>query len=298
MGETAFRNGAARMPDAGDEDYDGMMDAGRSLRAGKWNRFKWILVLTNTILTAYSLAGLVACLMTVLNAWPLADVVRVSNSLELGFSLAASLLALFTSLIGWMGLLLNNRAFLAVYTLFCWVTFAVLVVPGYLTYRRLTFNLEGKINAQWSHELGWEGRLRVQDQLSCCGYFSPFVEASVSQACYARSILPGCKHAYLEFQRLALTRWYTIVFLVVPAQILIMVAALLCSNHVTYRFGKGMMPKQYRLDHTSMAYIMGQHAGQLAAQYEPPTEGTEVILKSGFSASPSKPGSLLSYMSY
>lgn len=56
-------------------------------------------------------------------------------------------------------------------------------------------------------------------------------------------------------------------FSVVPLHIGIMVAALLCSNHVTYRFGKGMMPKAYRLSLNSMAVIMDSYAQQLAEQY-------------------------------
>jgi hypothetical protein len=46
-----------------------------------------------------------------------------------------------------------------------------------------------------------------------------------------------------------------------------MIAALLCGNHVTYRFGKGMMPKAYRLNADSMAVIMDNYASQLAEQY-------------------------------
>lgn len=50
---------------------------------------------------------------------------------------------------------------------------------------------------------------------------------------------------------------------------LIILAALLCSNHITYRFGKGLTPKQYRLDMRSMAVIMDEYASQIAAQYGP-----------------------------
>jgi hypothetical protein len=39
-----------------------------------------------------------------------------------------------------------------------------------------------------------------------------------------------------------------------------MIAALLCSNHITYRFGKGLTPKQYRLDVGTMAVIMDEYA--------------------------------------
>lgn len=165
-----------------------------------------------------------------------------------------------TSLVGWSGILLNNRAFLAVYNLLLWVTFALLVVPGYVTYRRRAFNLEGKINSQWSRSLGTDGRLRIQNELECCGYFSPFTEATVSQTCYSRSTLPGCKGPYLKFERTALERWYIVVFGIVPFHIGILVTALLCANHVTYRFGKGMMPKAYRLSLNSMAVIMDNYA--------------------------------------
>jgi len=48
-------------------------------------------------------------------------------------------------------------------------------------------------------------------------------------------------------------------FSLVPSHLLIMTAGLF-SNHVTYRFGKWMMPKAYRLSMTSMAVIMDNYA--------------------------------------
>ena len=175
-------------------------------------------------------------------------------------STTAASIGILTALIGWAGILLNNRTFLGFYTLFCWITFAFLVIPGYLSYKRITFNLEGKVNAQWSRQLGVLGRLRIQNELQCCGYFSPFVEATVSQTCYARSQLPGCKGPYIRFQRFLLKRWYIASFGLVPVQLGTIIVALLCSNHVTYRFGKGMMPKEYRLNQESMAIIMENYA--------------------------------------
>ncbi|KAI0789373.1 tetraspanin Tsp2, partial [Abortiporus biennis] len=272
-GREAFRSNEARMPGEGDDDYDGVSSGWFGGKEGKtrprlrWNRFKWILFCTNLLLTLYSLAGLIACLLIWFNVWNHADIVRVGNKTELIISTTAASLGVFTSLIGWSGILLNNRAFLAWYCLFTWFTFALLVTPGYITYKKRTFNLEGKINAQWSRDLGISGRLRVQNQLHCCGYFNPFVEAAASQTCYARSNLPGCKGPYLKFERNVLERWYTVVFSLVPAQLAVMVAGLLCSNHVTYRFGKGMMPKAYRLNMNSMAVIMDNYANQLAEQY-------------------------------
>jgi Tetraspanin family len=174
--------------------------------------------------------------------------------------MAAACLGVLTSLLGWAGILLNNRSFLAVYTLLLWCCFGLLIAPGYITYKTRTFNLEGKINRQWSQALDPTERLRIQNKLQCCGYYSPFVEATVSQTCYSRSLLPGCKAAIITFQRSTLERWYTIAFGLVPLQLGTMIAALLCSNHVTYRFGKGMMPKAYRLSPSSMAVIMENYA--------------------------------------
>ncbi|KAF8808260.1 hypothetical protein BYT27DRAFT_6553252 [Phlegmacium glaucopus] len=161
------------------------------------------------------------------------------------------------------GILLDNSSFLAWYTFLTWITFAFLVTPGYVTHKRLTFNLEGKINSQWSRTLDTSDRLRIQNELPCCGYFSPFVEATISQTCHARSILPGCKGPYLGFER-KLGIWIKAVFSLVPVQVLVLVAGLLCSNHITYRFGKGMMPEAYQLDIHTMAVIMDNYANQLA----------------------------------
>ncbi|EAU85773.1 tetraspanin Tsp2 [Coprinopsis cinerea okayama7 len=291
-GLDAFKAGEARMGGE-DEDAD-LYDTSRSTSSSfgkvmfwkkdkkrrqgssppkemRWNRFKWILFISNTVLTIYSFACLIVCLLLWFGAWQHADVVRVGNRTELIISTLASCMGLFTCLLGWAGILMNNRVFLAIYSFLLWITFIFLVIPGYLTYKRRTFNLEGKINAQWSRDLGPVGRITIQNSLSCCGYFSPYVEATVSQTCYSRSVLPGCKKAYIDFERDVLQKWYTVVFAIVPVHLVIMTAALLCSNHVTYRFGKGMMPKRYRLSLSSMALIMENYAQQLVERY-----GTDV----------------------
>ena len=211
-------------------------------------------------LTIYSLAALIFCLLTWFLVWNRADVVRVGNREELVVSTIAASVGIVTSLVGWAGILLNNRGFLAWYSFLLWVCFAFLVTPGYIAYKKRTFNLEGKVNSQWSQGLGAAGRLAIQNQLECCGYFSPFVLATVSQSCYARSILPGCKGLYMRYERIVLRRWFTVAFSLVPLHLFVMISALLCSNHVTYRFGKGMTPKAYRLDLGSMAALMDNYA--------------------------------------
>src|SRR5438309_2049463 len=97
---------------------------------------------------------MIVCLLTWFDVWSHADIIRTGNRPELVVSTVAASFGILTSLVGWAGILLNNRSFLAWYTFFCWVTFAFLVAPGYMTYRQRSFNLEGKINAQWSQQLG------------------------------------------------------------------------------------------------------------------------------------------------
>ncbi|KAF8985131.1 hypothetical protein BDQ17DRAFT_1377012 [Cyathus striatus] len=212
-------SGEARMPGAADEDYDGV---------GFGGAFKWVL-----FLTGYSLTALIVCLLIWFNVFTHADVIRVGNHPELVLSTIAASLGLFTCLIGWSGILLNNRTFLAWYTFLLWAVLAFL------------------INSQWSRNLGADGRLRIQNELECCGYYSPFVEATISQTCYSRAFCRG---------RETLRKWFTAAFALVPVHIGVILAGLLCSNHVTYRFGKGMMPE-------AMAVIMDNYASQLAEQY-------------------------------
>ncbi|KAF9648194.1 hypothetical protein BDM02DRAFT_3115856 [Thelephora ganbajun] len=282
-GRDAFKANEPRMPGASEEDYDGTQGVWFGHNSKKpvlrWTRFKWIMFVANIFLTIYSMVALIFCLLTWFLVWDRANVVRVGNTEELIVSTIAASLGVVTSLVGWAGILLNNRGFLAWYTFLLWICFAFLVAPGYITYRKRTFNLEGKLNRQWSQSIGAAGRLSIQNQLECCGYFSPFVLATVSQTCYARSILPGCKGLYMRYERIILRRWFTIAFALVPLHLFVMTSALLCSNHVTYRFGKGMTPKAYRLDLSSMAVIMDSYADQLVERYGNDV-ASEIIAKS------------------
>ena len=55
-----------------------------------------------------------------------------------------------------------------------------------------------------------------------------------------------------------------------------MVTALFCSNHVTYRCGKGMMPKAYRLNMNSMAVIMDNYAKYVSSSLKSTRAYTDV----------------------
>ena len=134
----------------------------------RWNKFKWILFVTNSFVCffssplynpyflksykfmVYSMVSLTVCLLIWFDIWKHADIIRPANTAELILSTITSCIGILTFLIGWASILLNNRSFLAWYIFLSWITFAFLVTPGYITYKRCTLNLEGKINAQWS----------------------------------------------------------------------------------------------------------------------------------------------------
>ncbi|KAF8905314.1 hypothetical protein CPB85DRAFT_1224749 [Mucidula mucida] len=272
-GVDAFSSGQSRIGDSDDSANDvyraltGKRRFGKRSHRPTWNRFKWTLVVANAALSVYCITCLVFLILTWFNALSHADIVRVGNRSELVVSTIAACLGILTALIGWAGIMMNHRAFLAVYTFLLWVVFAFILAPGYMCFKRRAMNLDGKINQEWSQGLGVHGRQRIQNELGCCGYYSPYVEASVSQTCYQRTVLPGCKSAYINFERNTLKRWYTISFSLVGPHMLVIVAGLLCSDHVTYRFGKGMAPKAYRLTTTDLSAIMNDYAEQLAKEY-------------------------------
>ena len=81
-----------------------------------------------------------------------------------------------------------------------------------------------------------------------CGTFPD--QATFSRKCYPRTALPGCKGKLYRYEMSALTTIYKVAFSLVFVHLFAIVASLLCSNHVNFTFGKGLTPRQYRLDMT------------------------------------------------
>ncbi|KAJ7721786.1 hypothetical protein B0H16DRAFT_1335095, partial [Mycena metata] len=208
-------------------------------------RFKEILFVANIFLPCYSLCALVFSLLTYFHTLKNARILLVANTSELALSTLAAAFALFVSLIGYPDILLNNRPFLAVYT-----AFGLLVVPGYITYKRRTLNLEAKVNQQWSQELGAAGRLTIREKALTRWYIVSFGPGArlCGVAFLSSFLLPVFLPPSLHLDSTSLfLRFLPRVILTNPN----MAAGLLCSNHVTYRFGKGMTHPEwnsFRLD--------------------------------------------------
>ncbi|PWN54302.1 hypothetical protein IE53DRAFT_308644, partial [Violaceomyces palustris] len=216
-------------------------------RKARWNAFKWTLFISVLSLFSYGLLGLIGALLTWARTWTRADVSVVADSDILIFLTLASFLCVFTSVVGLCGAMLNSRPILALYAFLLWPTLASMLVVGYTSYKRENLRLDRKLNMAWSRYYDDLDRLRLQNNLHCCGYYSPLHEATFSRNCYPRTSLPGCKGKLYRYEKEALRRLYSCVFGFVFLHLANIVIALLCSNHVNETFGKGLTPRAYRL---------------------------------------------------
>ncbi|KAF8315581.1 hypothetical protein DL93DRAFT_2057014, partial [Clavulina sp. PMI_390] len=159
----------------------------------------------------------------------------------------AGCITLLTSVIGGVGAILNSRPILALYNALLWPSFLATAAVGYSGYKRRTFDLSGKIDQAWTQFYGDQGRLVVQDTLKCCGLYNPLHQATLSPRCFSRSALPGCKRALIGFETHQLDLAALLAFMAVGLILVSIIVAVLCSNHVNQLFGKGLMPRHYRL---------------------------------------------------
>ncbi|OBZ71128.1 hypothetical protein A0H81_08479 [Grifola frondosa] len=216
-------------------------------QAGRWTIHKWCLILSVCTIFVYGIAGLVCAILTWFRAWPHADVMYVADNDILTLITLASAILLLTFLVGISGALLNSRPILAVYAVLLWPALIAILAIGYTAYKRYAFALDRKLNLAWSQWYTPLGRLIVQDSLRCCGFYSALHEATASTQCYPRTPLPGCKGKLFRFERQNLATVWAAAFALVPVHIANIIVSLLCANHVTRIFGKGITPKQYRL---------------------------------------------------
>ncbi|KAI1788875.1 hypothetical protein LXA43DRAFT_893982 [Ganoderma leucocontextum] len=217
-------------------------------RLDRWTPHKWCLVLSVCTLLVYGGAGLVCAILTWFGAWKGAEGMYVADYDLLVLLTLASSILLLAFLVGISGALLNSRPLLACYALLLWPAFLALLAVAYPAYKRHAYALDRKLSLAWSEYYTPRGRLAIQDALRCCGFLSALHAASPSPTCYPRTPLPGCKGALWRFERARLATLSGTLFALVPLHVLNIAVALLCANHVTRTFGKGITPKRYRLN--------------------------------------------------
>ncbi|KAI9457665.1 hypothetical protein F5148DRAFT_1277016 [Russula earlei] len=214
---------------------------------GQWTLHKWCLLASVTTVFLLGLTCLVVSLLTWFAAYPVAPVLLITDSPALVLLTFSSSLLLLASMVGITGTFLNSRPIIAVYVLLLFPSFLSFVSVGYVTYKKAHFSLDAKVSEAWHFWYSPGARTVLQGALGCCGWGGPLHGAAASGTCYTRSPLPGCHGPLVRFERDLLASVAGTVFSLVPIHLANIFVGLLCANHVTHRFGKGITPARYRL---------------------------------------------------
>ncbi|TDL19743.1 hypothetical protein BD410DRAFT_830183 [Rickenella mellea] len=226
---------------------------------GHWTTFKWLLVISVSSVFVYGTAALVFALLTWYQTWLGAEVMAIADNDILILITLSAILLILASLVGITGSLLPpsprhiHPPPLAGFYLGpqCWLR---CIPPIHILTRP---------QAQ-------PGLVTVVQQR--CAW------------CYPRSPLPGCKGPLLRAERLTLASVWQAAFALVPLHIANIGIALLCANHVTHRFGKGLMPRRYRLrveDVRADAHALLMHFADegKAARMPPPARAGSTYIR-------------------
>ncbi|KAF9112631.1 hypothetical protein BGX27_003019 [Mortierella sp. AM989] len=202
----------------------------------RWTKSKWILLLTTILLFLYSTAILVISVGYMTHKFELSAITMEFHSNLIYLALAGSIVGIACALIGLVGIFTENRMWLSLYTLLLWPGFALYVSVGYIAFRRAHSHLRAHVKDEWIKTYSRDQRLIVQRNLKCCGFQDASWYAEYDLRCFPMTVLPGCQHKYNLHEYHFLSTVWTIAFSIVPAQLFVMIAALLCSNHVDGMF--------------------------------------------------------------
>ncbi|KAG0210429.1 hypothetical protein BGX28_009338 [Mortierella sp. GBA30] len=197
-----------------------------------WTNSKWILLLSALLLLAYSGAAFAVSLGYILGHFEYSVVVVEFHGNLIYITLAGSIVGIISALVGLIGIFRENRIWLSWYSLMLWPVFALYLSVGYIAFRRAKNHLRAHLKDEWMHSYSREQRLLVQRNLKCCGYQDPTYYGEYDLRCFPMINLPGCMHKYNLYEDKLLTTCWTASFTLVPFQLFVMIAALLCSNHV------------------------------------------------------------------
>ncbi|KAH9014969.1 hypothetical protein EDB84DRAFT_1443619 [Lactarius hengduanensis] len=231
-------------------------------RVGQWTPHKWCLLASVITVFLLGLTFLVFSILTWFAAYPAAPVVLITDSPALILITFSSSLLLLASLVGVTG------------------TFSTLVrfLRSMHSCSFLRLSLSSRRHSLSMPEQARRGtsgtpagaRTVLQGALGCCGWSNPLHAAVASGTCYPRSPLPGCHGPLVRLEHDVLTSAWGTVFSLVPLHLANILVGLLCANHVTHRFGKGITPPRYRLtvdDILSMGPVDQKKAGLLPSPF-------------------------------
>lgn len=80
--------------------------------------------------------------------------------------MAVAPFGIFVALVGFVGILSQNRKVLSIYTILLWPLFGLITAVGYICYRRLHVSLYQKLKFSWINEYSRDDRLVIQNAVS------------------------------------------------------------------------------------------------------------------------------------
>ncbi|KAK9708710.1 hypothetical protein K7432_009488 [Basidiobolus ranarum] len=228
--------------------YDSLNPVKIPKKPKKWTSSKWILLLSNTILMAMGLVGLILSLLTWYKLYIRAEVVLIISRSTVILVTAVSSCGIAISTIGYFGIFFNSRKILTIYAVLLWPMMGGIASIGYVTYRYSLWDLEGKLRSSWNHEgFSVEDRRRIQANLHCCGFDSindgSEVSSNKCRAGYLTTKLYGCRYKLFKLVGTYLKNTYITAFSFLIPHLFVLFSSLLFSNHITDKFGTEPAPK-------------------------------------------------------
>ncbi|ORX96048.1 hypothetical protein K493DRAFT_218169 [Basidiobolus meristosporus CBS 931.73] len=227
--------------------YDSLNPIKIPKKPKKWTAFKWVLLLTNTVLMCMGIVGMVLSVLTWYKLYIRAAVVLVVSRGTVILITTVSSCAIAVALLGYCGIFFNSRRILTVYSILLWPLMGGLASIGYVTFKFSQWNLEDKLRSNWKHEVySVDDRMRIQANLHCCGFDLPNDGSEViTNKCHSDTKVKmyGCRYKLFRMVDTYLTNTYITAFSFLVPHVFILFASLLCSNHITENFGTEPAPK-------------------------------------------------------
>ncbi|KAK9721876.1 hypothetical protein K7432_003105 [Basidiobolus ranarum] len=224
--------------------YDSLNPIKIPKKPKKWTPSKWILLFSNTVLMAMGIVGLVLSLSTWYKLYLRAEVVLIVSHSTVILLTTVSSCAVAIAIMGYFGVFFNNRKILTIYTVLLWPMMGGIASIGYVTYKFSLWHLQSKLDHRWS-DYSQEEIRHLQANLHCCGFENTNDRAEITNKCNPGGLtkLSGCRYKLTNFVANTLKITYITAFSFLIPHLFVLFSALLCSNHITEKFGTEPAPK-------------------------------------------------------
>lgn len=219
-----------------DEDWESAkMQNTKNLR--RFGRSKLMYLVADALWTLAGTALFIFAMFTYTETYAEAAFIKMGASIYVHAMTSLSLCMVITGLMGFFGLLMHRKVWLATQLVSIVAVMVGLLVLGYITHRAYQQETKGVGNL-WT-QLSTSDQTLLQDTFGCCGGLSPFdaPQPSTPQCRMALSnetapIISGCLMHFGSIIQPALQAFSTVSFALVPLAVLLLSVGILSAHHV------------------------------------------------------------------